>query len=83
MIFLVICISGNKSIIFFLPYVKTGNKRCGAAEHFLECYTSESKLHRLKIQLIESVNVSDNLLEQKSRQREKYWQAQLFTLTHG
>ena len=37
----------------------------------------------LKIQLIEFVNVPDNLLEQKSWQREKYWQAQLYTLSQG
>ena len=29
------------------------------------------------------MNVPDNLLEQKLWQREKYWLAQLFTLSHG
>ena len=37
----------------------------------------------MKIQLIKSVNVPDILLEQKLWQREKYWQAQLFRLSHG
>ena len=45
--------------------INTGKKRCGAAKHFLECYTSESKIDNLKIQLIESVNVPDILLERK------------------
>ena len=63
--------------------INTGKKRCSAAKHFLECCTSKSKFDNLKIQLIESVNVPDILLEQKLWQREKYCQAQLFTLSHG
>ena len=45
--------------------ISTGKERCGAAKHFLGCYTSEGKLDNLKIQLIESVNIPDILLEQK------------------
>ena len=45
--------------------INTGKKRCGTTKHFLECYTSEGKFENLKIQLTESVNVPDNLLEQK------------------
>ena len=51
--------------------------------YFLEFCTSESNFDDLKIRLIESVNLPDNLLEQKQWQHEKYWQAQLFTLSHG
>ena len=60
--------------------VNTGKKRCSAAKHFLECCTIHGKFENLKIQLIESVNVPDSLLKQKLRQREKYWQVQLFPL---
>ena len=55
--------------------IYTSKKRCGAAKHFLECCTGESKFDNFKIQRIESVNVHDNLLEQKSWHLEKYWQA--------
>ena len=55
----------------------------GVAKHFLVCCTCEGKFDNLKIQLKESVNVPNNLLEQKLWQREIYWQAQLFTLSHG
>ena len=68
-----------------LAYIKvtnTGKLRCGAAKHFLECYTSEGKFDNLKIQLIESMNVPDIFVEQKLWQQEKYWQAQLFTSSH-
>ena len=57
--------------------------RCGTAKHILECCTSEGKFDELRIQLIESVNVPDISLEQELWQREKYWQAELFTLSHG
>ena len=43
--------------------INTGKERCGAAKHFLGCYTSEGKLDNLKIQLIESVNIPDVFLE--------------------
>ena len=45
--------------------INTGQKRCDAAKHFLECYTSEGEIDNLKIQLIESVNVPNILLERK------------------
>ena len=38
---------------------------------------------KIKIQLIESVNAPDNLLDQKLWQDEKYCQVQLNTLSHG
>ena len=63
--------------------INTSKKKHGAAKHILQCCISESKFDNLKIQLIESVKVYYNLLEQKLRQRKKYWQAQLFTLSHG
>ena len=63
--------------------INTGKKRCGAAKHFLGYCISEGKFDNLKIQLIESANGPYNLLAQKSWQREKYWQVQLFTLNHG
>ena len=34
-------------------------------KHFLECCTTQCKFDEIKIQLIESVNVPDNLVEQK------------------
>ena len=52
--------------------VYAGKKRCGAAKHSLECCSSKGKFDNLKIQLIESVNVPDNLLEQKLWLRKKY-----------
>ena len=62
--------------------INTGKKRCSTAKQFLECCTSEGKFDNLKIQLIESVNVPDILLEQKLWQHQKYWQMQLFALSH-
>ena len=50
---------------------------------FLEYCTSEAQLDNLKIHLIESVDILDNLLKQKLWQPEKHWQAQTFTLSHG
>ena len=52
--------------------INTDKKRCGTAKHFLECSTSEDKFDNLKIQLIDSVNVSDVLSEQLLWQLEKY-----------
>ena len=63
--------------------INTGKKRWDPAKHFWECCTSEVKFDRLKIQLIESVNAPDNLLEQNLWQCEKYWHVKLFTLNHG
>ena len=52
--------------------INTGKRRCDTAQHFLECCTSESKFDNLQIQLIESLNVPDNLLERNFCQHEKY-----------
>ena len=51
--------------------VNKGKKSCGAAKDFLECCTSDGTCDNLKIQLMESVNLPDNLLEQKLWQRQK------------
>ena len=43
----------------------TGKRRCGIAKNFLECCTSGGKFDNHTIHLIESINVPDNLLDQK------------------
>ena len=53
---------------------------CGVAKHFINTCNSAGNLTNLKIQVIESLNETSN---NKIWQREKYWQAQLFTLSHG
>ena len=58
--------------------------RCGIAKHIKEvCYTN-GKFGNLRVQVIEQVQVDNQEdLEKRLWNREKYWQAQLFTLTHG
>ena len=68
-------ISFKKRFCIHKSDMNTGKKRCVAAKHFLICCTSEGKFDNLKIQLIESMNVRDILLEPKLWQREKYWPA--------
>ena len=65
--------------------INTGKVRCGVANHLLNVYDSESnKFEYLKIQLIEQVSVNNSKnIDKMLCKREKYWQAQLFTLTHG
>ena len=43
--------------------INPGKQRSGAAKHSLECCSSEDKFDNIKIQLMESVNLPDNLLE--------------------
>ena len=65
--------------------INTGKVRCGVANHLLNVYHSEgNKFEYLQIQLIEQVSVSNSKnIDKMLCEREKYWQAQLFTLTHG
>ena len=63
--------------------INTGKVRCGVAKHFLINCPGIHKLKNVEIQLIEEVKEGNYDLEGKLWSREKYWQAQLFTLTHG
>ena len=63
--------------------IKTKKDRCGTARHFNTKCTDSSNPHKfLKVQIIESVQCDYNL-EGKLWERERYWQCQLFTNTHG
>ena len=54
------------------------------ANHLLNvCRSSGSKFEYLQVQLIEKVLVQNDDIEKVLREREKYWQVQLFTLSHG
>ena len=63
--------------------VITGKDRCGVAKHFLTKCTNGNKVENIEVQLIEQVREGNYDLEGKLWCREKYWQAQLFTLSHG
>ena len=65
--------------------INTGKVRCGVANHLLNvCRSSVSKFEYLQVQLIEKVSVEkDDDIDKVLSEREKYWQAQLFTLSHG
>ena len=60
-----------------------GLDRCGVAKHFLTKCTDVSKLENFAVHLIEQVEEGDYDVEGKLWYREKYWQDQLFTLSHG
>ena len=63
--------------------IKTRKDRCDTGRHFNRKCSDVQNPHRfLQFQLIESV-VSDLDLENKLWEREKYWQCQVFTNTHG
>ena len=63
--------------------IKTKKARCGTARHLNNKYTESSNPQKLlKTQIIESVQCDYNL-EGKLWERERYWQCQLFTNTHG
>ena len=63
--------------------MKTKKDKCATARYFSNKCSDVQNSHRfLQVQLIESV-VSDLDLENKPWEREKYWQCQLFTNTHG
>ena len=66
--------------------IKTGKVKCAVANHLLNvCHFSGSKFEYLQVQLIEKkVSIqNDDYIDRVLREREKYWQAQLFTLSHG
>ena len=65
--------------------INTVKIRCGFANHCLNIFrSSTSKFEYLQVQFREKVSIqndgnTDNILWE----REKYWQVQLFTLSHG
>ena len=65
--------------------INTGKVRCGVANHLLNvCQSEGNKFEYLQIQLIEQVSVNNcKNIDKMLWEREKYWQAQLFTLTRG
>ena len=63
--------------------INTGKDRCGLADYFLSKCTDVGKLQYIEVHLIEQVEEGDYDLEGKLWCREKYWQAQLLTLSHG
>ena len=65
--------------------INTRKIRCGMANHLLNvCCSSFSKFEFLQVQLIEQVFIKDGQdIEKVLWLREKFWQAQLFTLSHG
>ena len=63
--------------------IKSKKDWCSTARHFNTKWSDVQNPHRfLKVQLIKSV-ACDLDLENKLWQKEKYWQCQLFTNTHG
>ena len=65
--------------------IKTNKDRCGTARHFNNKYCGPNSNHAyLKIQIIEQVfNNNQFSIEDLLWEREKYWQAQLFTNLYG
>ena len=65
--------------------IKTNKDRCGTARHFNnKCCGPNSNHAYLKIQIIEQVfNNNQFSIEDLLWEREKYWQAQLFTNLYG
>ena len=63
--------------------INTGKVRCGVANHLLNvCRSSTSKFEYLQVQLIEKVSVQNyDDIDKVLRERQSYWQMQLFTLT--
>ena len=62
--------------------INSGKDRCGVAKHFLNICTG-IKLENVEVQLIEEVKEGNYDVQGKLWSRGKYWQAHLFTLTHG
>ena len=64
--------------------INTGKVRCGLANHLLKvCRSSASRFEYLQVQLIEKVFMqNDDDLDKVLWERQKYWKAQLFTLSH-
>ena len=63
--------------------INTGKVRSGVAKHFLNNVTGINKLENVEVQFIEEVKEDNYDFEGKLWSKEKYWQAQLCTLTHG
>ena len=65
--------------------IKTKKERCGTSRHFNEkCLCSTSPFGYVKVQIIEQVYSEDpSNIEEVLWYRERYWQSQLFTVTHG
>ena len=63
--------------------INTGKDRCGVAKHILIKCTDVGKLKNIEGHLIEQVEEDGYDVEGKLWCREKYWQAQLFTWSHG
>ena len=62
--------------------VNNGKERCGLANHLFNFCCSSAKY--LQVKLIEKVSVqNDDDINKVFWEREKYWQTQLFTLSHG
>ena len=59
-------------------FITGKDKRCGVAKHFLTKRTNAN----IEVQLIEQLQKGNYDIEGKLWCREKYWQAQLFTLSH-
>ena len=65
--------------IYIIEYIH----RCWTARHFnTKCIDTSNPHKFLKIQIIESVQCDYNV-EGKLWEKERYWQCQLFTNTHG
>ena len=63
--------------------INTGKDRLGVVKHVLTKCTDVGRLENIEIHLIEQVEKGDYDVEGKLWCREQYWQAQLFTLSHG
>ena len=65
--------------------INTGKVRCGVTYHLLNvCRFSASKFQYLQAQLIKIVSVqNDDDIDKVLWEIEKYWQVQIFTLSHG
>ena len=65
--------------------INTGKIRCVVANHLLNVSrSSSSKFEYLQVQLTENISVqNDDDIDKVFREREKYCQVQLFTLSHG
>ena len=64
--------------------INNSKVRCSVAKHLLNfCHSSTNKFKNLQVQLIEKVSVQiDCDIDKVLWEREEYWHAQLFTLSH-
>ena len=64
--------------------IKTNKDRCGTAKHFNGMCKNDNNIFQfLSVQIIEQVCSNATNIEEILRHREKYWQSQLFTTSHG